>query len=58
MPVTLAFGEGGEAAAELVESMPVANAAVSALLNLAVLGALPFLAYFAYQKWRHKQGFR
>jgi membrane protease YdiL (CAAX protease family) len=38
--------------------MPVANAAVSALLNLAALGGLPFLVYFAYQRWRHKRGFR
>jgi hypothetical protein len=38
--------------------MPEANAAVSALLNLAALGGLPFLVYFAYQRWRHKPGFR
>jgi membrane protease YdiL (CAAX protease family) len=37
--------------------MPLANAAVSALLNFVVLGGLPFLAYFAYQKWRCKRGF-
>jgi membrane protease YdiL (CAAX protease family) len=36
--------------------MPLASAAVSALLNLVVLGGLPFLVYFAYQKWRHKRG--
>jgi membrane protease YdiL (CAAX protease family) len=38
--------------------MPVVNAAISALLNLTVLGGLPFLVYFAYQKLRHKRGFR
>jgi len=38
--------------------MPVANAAISALLNLTVLGGLPFLVYFVYQKSRHKRGFR
>ena len=37
--------------------MPLANAALSALLNLTVLGGLPFLVYFAYQKWRRKRGF-
>lgn len=37
--------------------MPLASAAASALLNLVVLGGLPFLVYFAYQKWRHKRGF-
>ena len=35
----------------------LANAAISALLNVIVLAALPFLVYFAYQKWRHKRGF-
>jgi membrane protease YdiL (CAAX protease family) len=30
-------------------------AAISALLNLVVLAGLPFLVYFAYQKWRHKR---
>lgn len=35
----------------------VANAAVSALVNLLVLAGLPFLLYFAYQKWRLKRGF-
>jgi membrane protease YdiL (CAAX protease family) len=34
-----------------------ANAALSALLNLLALGVLPFLAYFAYQKWRHQRTF-
>jgi membrane protease YdiL (CAAX protease family) len=37
--------------------MPVANEALSALLNLTALGGLPFLIYFAYQKRRHKRGF-
>lgn len=35
--------------------MALANAAISALLNVAVLGGVPFLVYFAYQKWRHKR---
>ena len=35
----------------------LANAAISALVNLLVLAGLPFLLYFAYQKWRHKRGF-
>ncbi|HVT19467.1 MAG TPA: type II CAAX endopeptidase family protein [Thermoanaerobaculia bacterium] len=35
----------------------LANASLSALLNLVVLGGLPFLLYFAYQKWRYKRGF-
>ena len=37
--------------------MLLANAAISALLNLLVLAGLPFLCYFAYQKWRHNRGF-
>ncbi len=32
-------------------------AAISALLNLVVLGGLPFLVYFTYQKWCHKRSF-
>lgn len=35
--------------------MAIANAAISALLNLLVLGCVPFLLYLAYQKWRHKR---
>jgi membrane protease YdiL (CAAX protease family) len=38
--------------------MPLTNATISALLNLAVLGGLPFLLYFTYQKRRHKRTFR
>lgn len=38
--------------------MLLANAALSALLNLVVLAGLPFLVYRGYQKWRHKRGFR
>jgi membrane protease YdiL (CAAX protease family) len=38
--------------------MPVANAAISALLNLALLGGVPFLGYFVYQKSRHKRNLR
>jgi membrane protease YdiL (CAAX protease family) len=40
-----------------MESMPLANAAISALVNLLVLGGLPFLVYFVYQKWRHQRNF-
>jgi membrane protease YdiL (CAAX protease family) len=36
--------------------MPVTNAVLSALLNATILGGVPFLSYFAYQKWRHKRG--
>jgi membrane protease YdiL (CAAX protease family) len=34
-----------------------ADAAISALVNVLVFAGLPFLVYFAYQKWRHKRGF-
>ena len=37
--------------------MLLANAALSALVNLLVLAGLPFFAYFVYQKWRHKRAF-
>jgi len=37
--------------------LPLANAAISVLLNLVVLGGVPFLVYFTYQKWRHKRSF-
>jgi len=37
--------------------MLLANAALSALVNLLVLAGLPFFAYFVYQKWRHKRPF-
>ncbi len=35
----------------------LAIAAISALLNLIVLGGIPFLGYFLYQKLRHKRSF-
>jgi membrane protease YdiL (CAAX protease family) len=38
--------------------MPVVNAAISALLNLTILGGIPFLVYLVYQKLRHKRRFR
>ena len=38
--------------------MLLTNEAISALLNLFLLAGLPFLVYFAYQKWRQKRGFR
>ena len=34
------------------------NAALSALLNVVVLAALPFLFYFAYHRLRHKRSYR
>src|SRR6516164_10551410 len=37
--------------------MLLANAALSALLNLLVFAGVPFFAYFVYQKWRHKRPF-
>jgi membrane protease YdiL (CAAX protease family) len=37
--------------------MLLANAALSALVNLLVFACLPFFAYFVYQKWRHKRAF-
>jgi membrane protease YdiL (CAAX protease family) len=37
--------------------MLLGNAALSALVNLLVFGGLPFFAYFAYQRWRHKRAF-
>src|SRR5262249_16637188 len=37
--------------------MLLANAALSALVNLLVLAGLPFLAYFFHQKWRYKRAF-
>src|SRR5262245_5313157 len=37
--------------------MLLANAALSTLVNLLVFAGLPFLAYFVYQKWRHKRAF-
>jgi membrane protease YdiL (CAAX protease family) len=35
----------------------LADAAISAFVNVLVLAGLPFLLYFAYQKFRHKRGF-
>jgi membrane protease YdiL (CAAX protease family) len=37
--------------------MLLANAAVSALVNVLVFAGLPFFCYFAYQKWRHQRTF-
>jgi membrane protease YdiL (CAAX protease family) len=37
--------------------MPLVDAGVSALLNLVVLAGIPFLAYFAYQRLRHRRRF-
>ena len=33
----------------------LANAALSALVNLLVFAGFPFLGYFLYQKWRHQR---
>jgi len=33
------------------------DAALSAVLQLAVLGGIPFLGYFVFQKWRRKRSF-
>jgi membrane protease YdiL (CAAX protease family) len=35
--------------------MLLANAALSALVNLVVFAGFPFVAYFVYQKWRRKR---
>jgi membrane protease YdiL (CAAX protease family) len=35
----------------------LANAAISALVNVLILACVPFLLDWAYQKWRHKRGF-
>jgi len=37
--------------------MLLANAALSALVNLLVFAGLPFFSYLAYQKWRHQRTF-
>ena len=34
------------------------NAALSALLNVVVLAAFPFLCYFVYHRWRHRRSLR
>ena len=38
--------------------MSLVEAAISAFLQAAVLGGIPFLGYLTYQKWRHKRTFR
>ena len=40
-----------------VKTMLLANAALSALVNLLLFAGLPFFVYFAYHKWRHKRTF-
>ena len=37
--------------------MSLVDVAISAFLQAAVLGGIPFLGYFTYQKWRHKRTF-
>lgn len=37
--------------------MSITYSAVSALVQFILLGGLPFLAYAAYQRWRHKRPF-
>ena len=36
--------------------MLLINAGLSALLNLLLFAGVPFFAYYAYHKWRHKRG--
>ena len=36
--------------------MPLADAALAALLNVVVLAGVPFLVYFAYHRLRHRRG--
>jgi membrane protease YdiL (CAAX protease family) len=35
----------------------LANAAISALVNVLILAGLPFFVYLVYQKWHRKRGF-
>lgn len=37
--------------------MSLADAALSALLQVLLLGGVPFLGYFIYQRWRHTRTF-
>src|SRR5436190_4144915 len=39
--------------ARQTRSMSLVGAAISAFLQLAVLGGLPLLGYLLYQRWRH-----
>lgn len=39
-----------------MKTVLLVNAAISALVNVALLAGLPFLFYFAYHKRRHKRG--
>src|SRR5262249_15760434 len=38
------------------KSMPLANASISALLNLVVLAGVPFLVYYTYHRRKHQRG--
>lgn len=38
--------------------MSLVDAAISAFLQVALLGGVPFLGYLIYQRWRHKRTFR
>jgi membrane protease YdiL (CAAX protease family) len=40
-----------------MEAMLLVNAVLSALLNVSLLGGIPFLIYFLYHKRRHKRKF-
>jgi len=40
-----------------MNSTLLADAAISALLQVTLLAGVPFLGYFMYQKWRHKRSF-
>jgi membrane protease YdiL (CAAX protease family) len=50
--------DGCSITSDEVDTMLLATAAVSALLNLLVVGGLPFLGYTIVQKWRHQRPFR
>lgn len=38
--------------------MLLANALLSAVLNVVIFAGIPFLIYGAYQRWRHRRGFK
>jgi len=41
-----------------LSNVSLVNAAISAFLQVAVLGGVPFLGYLIYHRWRHKRTFR
>jgi membrane protease YdiL (CAAX protease family) len=40
------------------DTVSLVDAAISAFLQVALLGGVPFLGYLLYQRWRHKRTFR